>query len=141
MKRVLLLIFTFILVVSLVACSESKDTSKIGIRGEITKLSQSEDNKIIFVLVEGTLESDTEFDKASVAITGKTKILEKDGEKKLSMEDLKEGMKIEVVMEGPIRESYPVQGDAKEVRVLGTELELNHDKNDKFLSSAPGTFF
>jgi len=117
-KKTLIIVLTAVLAFGLVACGENIDKDKIGIRGEITNLSQGQDNKVIFILVEGDLESDTAYDKTSVAITGKTKVIYKGNKKKLSKEDLKVGMKVEVVMEGPVRESYPVQADAKEVRVL-----------------------
>jgi beta-N-acetylhexosaminidase len=58
------------------------------------------------------------YDKASIAITDKTKIIKKATQKKFLMDDLKEGVQVEVLLEGPVRESYPVQADAKEVRVL-----------------------
>jgi beta-N-acetylhexosaminidase len=118
MKKILIIVLTVALVFGLIGCSKNSDNEKIGVRGEITSLSQSQDNKIVFILVEGNLESDTVYDKASVAITDKTRVLLGDTKIKLSKADLKEGMKVEVTMEGPVRESYPVQGDAKVVRIL-----------------------
>jgi beta-N-acetylhexosaminidase len=118
MKKILIIVLTVALVFGLIGCSKNNDNEKIGVRGEITSLSQSQDNKIVFILVEGNLESDTVYDKASVAITDKTRVLLGDTKIKLSKADLKEGMKVEVTMEGPVRESYPVQGDAKVVRIL-----------------------
>ena len=117
MKKILFIALAFILTLSLIGCS-SKESEKIGIRGEITKLSQGKDIKTFFIFVEGTLEKDTEFDKASITITEKTRIVEKGTNKNLSKNDLKEGMKVEVLVDGPVRESYPVQFDAKEVRVI-----------------------
>lgn len=118
MKKILIVILATALAFGLIGCGKNNVEVKIGVRGEITNVRQGQDNKVTFIMVEGNLESDTMYDKASVAITGKTKIIKKDSKDKLSKDDLKQGMKVEVVMEGPIRESYPVQGDAKEVRIL-----------------------
>lgn len=118
MKKLVYIILALILTLSLFGCSNNKENEKIGIRGEITKLNQGKDIKVFFIFVEGPLEMDTEFDKASITITEKTRIIEKATNKKLSKNDLKEGMKVEVLVDGPVRESYPVQFDAKEVRVI-----------------------
>jgi uncharacterized lipoprotein NlpE involved in copper resistance len=118
MKRILIIVMAAVLAFSLIGCDNSSDNEKIGIRGEVTNLSKGQDNKTIFILVEGELESDTMYDKASITITSKTKVIEKDIRKKLSIDDLKEGMLVEVILEGPVRESYPIQADAKEVRVI-----------------------
>ena len=123
MKKILMIVLTAALAFSLIGCGKNSDKEKIGVRGEITNLSQGQDNKVIFILVEGNIENDTSYDKASVAITDKTKVIEKDTQKKFSKEDLREGMQVEVVMEGPVRESYPVQGDAKEIRVLDSRRD------------------
>lgn len=118
MKKIMILILSLVLMFAMAACSRSNEEHKIAIRGEITNLSEGQNNKTIFIMVEGVVEKDTEFDKASITITEKTKVVEKDSNKKLSKEALKEGMKVEVIIEGPVRESYPVQVDAKEVRIL-----------------------
>lgn len=118
MRKLVYIILALILTLSLIGCSNSKENEKIGIRGEITKLSQGKDIKTFFIFVEGTLEKDTEFDKASITLTDRTKIVEKATNKNLSKNDLKEGMKVEVLVDGSVRESYPVQFDAKEVRVI-----------------------
>ena len=123
MKKILMIVLTAALAFSLIGCGKNSDKERIGVRGEITNLSQGQDNEVIFILVEGNLESDTAYDKASIAITGKTKVIAKDTKKRLSKDDLREGMQVEVVMEGPVRESYPVQGDAKEVRILDSRKD------------------
>lgn len=117
-KKILIIILTAALTFGSFGCGKNSDSEKIGIRGEITTLSQSQDSKVMSILVEGSLESDTLYDKASIAITDKTKIIKKATKEKLSKDDLKKGIQVEVVMEGTVRESYPVQGDAKEVRIL-----------------------
>ncbi len=116
MKKILIIILAAIVALGLLGCDQNNE--KIGVRGKITNLVQGQDNQITSILVEGDLENDTAYDKASISITSKTKIIEKGTKKKLSKDDLKESMQVEVIFEGPVRESYPVQADAKEIRVL-----------------------
>jgi beta-N-acetylhexosaminidase len=118
MKKALIVVLAMVLTLGLVACGGNIDKNKVAIRGEITDVSQDQDNIVTFIFVEGSLESDTTYDKASITISNKTKVINKDNKKKISRADLKVDMQVEVVFEGPVRESYPVQADAKEVRVL-----------------------
>ena len=117
MKKVGIIVLMMLLALTWTGCS-NKSEDKIGIRGEITSLAQGQNGQLLSIMVEGSLESDTMFDKASIFIADKTKIIEKATGKKVQKADLKEGQKVEVVVEGPVRESYPVQADAKEIRVL-----------------------
>jgi beta-N-acetylhexosaminidase len=117
MKKTVILIFCFIFVLSFAACNkESND--KIGIRGEISKISTNASGKITSIFVEGKIEQDTGHDKASISVKENIKIYEADGKKKVEASSLKEGMRVEVVFEGPVRESYPVQADAKTIRII-----------------------
>jgi beta-N-acetylhexosaminidase len=95
---------------------ESKE--KLNIRGQITKISLNDNSKITSILVEGKIEQDTEYDKASIFISDKTKIYKNNAKEVLKASALKEGMKVEAVFEGPVRESYPVQADAKMIRII-----------------------
>lgn len=88
---------------------------KIAIRGIVTAIH--EENEKGNILVEGNIEEDTEFDKASVYIIKRTKIIKEEGNKRLKLSDIKVGDKVEVIITGPIRESYPVQVDAKIIRI------------------------
>jgi beta-N-acetylhexosaminidase len=117
MKKIVVLLFCFIFVLSFAGCNKEPN-NKLGIRGEVKKVSTNDKGKITGIYVEGEIEQDTENDKASIYITEKTKIYEADGKKKLEASSLKEGMKVEVNFEGPVRESYPLQADAKTIRVL-----------------------
>jgi beta-N-acetylhexosaminidase len=116
MRKIVILLFCIIFVLSFAACN--KESNKIGIRGEITKISTNPSGNITNIFVEGKIEQDTGQDKASISITEKTKIYEAEGNKKLDASSLKEGIRVEVIFEGPIRTSYPVQADAKIIRVL-----------------------
>lgn len=96
--------------------NESKE--KLGIRGQVTKISTDNSGKIKGILVEGIVEQDTEYDKASVFIGENTKIYKNHTKEELERGALKEGIKVEVIFEGGVRESYPVQADAKVIRVI-----------------------
>jgi len=89
------------------------------IRGEITNIHQKE-GITVSVLVEGEIEADTGYDKASVTITDTTRIYEKVGEDylALSREDLYLGLRVEVLFTGVVLESYPVQTEAEEIVIL-----------------------
>lgn len=117
MKKIVVLLFCFIFVLSFAGCNKESN-NKVDIRGEIKKVSTNDKGKITGIYVEGPIEQDTENDKASIYIIDKTKIYEGNPKKKLEASSLKEGMKVEVDFEGPVRYSYPLQADAKTIRVL-----------------------
>jgi beta-N-acetylhexosaminidase len=118
--RRLIIFIVLILSISLplAGCSRgsASEQVKFGIRGEIKKVTIDDTKKTTTILVEGNIQNDTEYDKAYISITKDTKILR--GELKLLPEDLESGMMVEVIITGPVRESYPVQADAKEIRVI-----------------------
>lgn len=114
-KGLLIAAAVFLLFVAF-GCS-TNGTDSVGIRGEITEIFLDDEEKVAAVLVEGQVESDTMYDKARVGIAKDTVILKTNGEE-LQPEDLKEGMKVEVVFQGAVAESYPVQVQAKAIRVL-----------------------
>lgn len=95
------------------------------IRGTITSIhpanTESEEKGIIgSILIEGVVEEDTEFDKASATITDETRILEQKGEDRraVGFEALQVGQRVEARFTGPVMESYPVQATAIEVVIL-----------------------
>jgi beta-N-acetylhexosaminidase len=130
MRKKLVLIMCIFLLFTAVGCSKvsSKENAvgynkvsskeKLDIRGEITKLSLNDSSRIVNILVEGKIEEDTSYDKASVYVGEKTKIYQADTNKELTIGDLKEGLKVEIVFTGPVRESYPVQADAKIINII-----------------------
>jgi beta-N-acetylhexosaminidase len=116
-KKIVLLMCIFLLF-TVAGCNKVISKEKADIRGEITKLSLSNNSKLINILVEGKIEEDTSYDKASVYVGEKTKIYNADTNKELTISDLKEGLTVEIVFTGPVRESYPVQADAKIVKII-----------------------
>lgn len=114
-KKVYLLLLIFIIFMVSGWTLTKENNNKVAIRGLVTEKSQ--EDEIGYILVEGKIEEDTEFDKASVSINTKTKIINEKSDEKLNLSDLKVGDVVEVIIDGPVRESYPVQIDAKIIRI------------------------
>lgn len=89
---------------------------KVDIRGTITESSHSGDVGNILVIADDATKY--AFDKASVYITKDTLIYRNGAKIAYSDTLLKKGMVVEVEITGTIRESYPVQVDAKIVNIV-----------------------
>jgi hypothetical protein len=89
------------------------------IRGTIT-LIYTKDEYLSGILVEGTLDSDTKYEKAIVGIDSKTLVYRRQGDTFLKAEvtDITINSQVEVLFTGPIRTSDPVQATAEEVIIL-----------------------
>jgi hypothetical protein len=103
-------------------CSISSIGTKGDIRGNITNITKNTEDKNIIgsILMEGNLERDTKYDKASVTITRQTHIFEYNNKKfiKADFESFKIGQKVQALFTGQVLESYPVQVKAIEVVIL-----------------------
>jgi hypothetical protein len=89
---------------------------KPDIRGVITEITF--DGNTGNILVEETSDTGLQFDKASVYLTNDT-VYYKDGKKMAKSPGLLvKGMTVEVQITGTVRESYPVQVDARIVNIL-----------------------
>ena len=109
-------------VVLIAVTSDVSADEKISIRGGLESASPADDASkkmgiLGTLLVEGKKDKDTEFDKAMVKVTKGTKILRKVGTefKEASFDDLRGGVKVEIIFDGPVGESYPVQANAKKI--------------------------
>lgn len=119
MKRIFTVLIVFAAMLFVSACAANGSGDAIGIRGEVTNITTEQENTVI--LVEGKTEDDTMYDKASVTIKPDTKIVKAGadgGETIVKPEDIKLLQSVEVVFNGPVAESYPVQGTAKLIRIL-----------------------
>jgi hypothetical protein len=135
MKRILVLITLIIAAIGLAsisACSSSEKTGSVGsagtgstiesinvlpneqpgIRGMITKADSTAGSRMI--LVEENPADAAGSQKASVRLNDQTKIYRRSGSslEKIGQSDLTSGKKVSVWFEGPVAESYPVQGSA-----------------------------
>ena len=135
MKRFLvplMLIAAALVLASLSACASTEKTGSVssidtvgtvgsvnvlpdsapGIRGVITKSDSTAGSR--FILVEENPGDTTGSQKASVRFNDQTKIYRRSGSslEKIGRADLANGKKVSVWFEGPVAESYPVQGSA-----------------------------
>jgi len=89
------------------------------IRGEITAILET-DGQINAVHIEGILEEDTKYDKATARIAEGTRIyvLKGSSYEVASTNQLSVGSKIEVLFTGEILEKYPVSAEASEILIV-----------------------
>lgn len=117
MKRIVCVGLIFVLILLLNGCAKEGLSQSIGIRGKIKEIYLSEDGDTIAgILVEGEVHEDTMYDYASVEIDESTSIYR--GEEEVTIEDLEEGLKVEIIFAGPVAESYPVQGVAEMINII-----------------------
>ncbi len=99
----------------------------VDIRGTILNINPAQVNSNILgtIYVEGPLNEDTFYDKASIKITSSTLIYQVDNQLssndqfvQIPFSELQTGMMVEVTFTGPVLESYPVQATTKKVLVL-----------------------
>ncbi|QNO16015.1 hypothetical protein HYG86_15185 [Alkalicella caledoniensis] len=93
------------------------EDEKVGVRGVITEITHQENGSII-ILVEGDFEDDTSYHAGYVRIDSDTTIQRKQDYENLDKGDIEEGIKVEVIFEGDVSESDPVQGKGKILRIL-----------------------
>lgn len=109
------------LVLALTACSTAgPPTEDPSIRGVVSTVDLNAGGTGS-ILVEGALEDDTSYDRASVGITSSTRVFADDGTR-AQAGDIAVGSRVEVWFTGPVAESYPVQATASDVRILGGDV-------------------
>lgn len=100
----------------------ARSSGHADVRGTITRLAKGDGRGKVLghVLIEGEKEADTQFDKASLAVTAETRLSIKQGKelKSVGFADLAVGQKAEARVIGPVMESYPVQAQAAEITLL-----------------------
>jgi|SRR5699024_4029465 len=110
--RQFLLLLILSVTILVTGCTSKDD---IGIKGEVKEVFK-DDYDITGIYVEGEVEEDTLYDKADVSFTEKTKVYKEDN--KVDFNELREGHVVEVIFNGEVAESYPVQGKAKKVKII-----------------------
>ena len=108
-----------------VLTATSTDPTAAGIRCHTTDIQQTDGSNrahgiIGEILVEGVQEQDTQFDRASVTITDKTRLLEQQGQDRrpVTFESLKMSQRVQARFIGPVAETYPVRATASEILIL-----------------------
>ncbi|MNI62941.1 hypothetical protein D3C73_1182800 [compost metagenome] len=117
-KIVLIVIVILLIIVSLIVKMNNSNNinKKISIIGNITNINIVSDTYAV-ILVEGELKDNTLHDKASVKIDKNTKIKDNLGNN-LNVTDLKDNDVVEIMFEGPVATSYPVQAYASKILVV-----------------------
>ena len=110
---------------SLPAIEAGPKEGKVDIRGFVKDVRKGDGKILTVILIEGTRDKDTSQDKASVKITRATKLVRAGAKDRraATVDDLKAGVRVEVIFTGPVAESYPVQATAGEVRILEGEAK------------------
>ena len=114
-----------LLAVALAGCAGGRTVpaDPAGITGSVTSLVAG-DERPASLLVEGAIPqpAGAVSDKASVEIATSTQFFDAKGEP-ATLDDIggiAKGTRVKVWFEGAVAESYPVQGSAKAVQILGT---------------------
>ena len=113
-----------LLAVLVAGCGSGSDNgtaSRADIRGLVTSVSRAGGGKALgSILVEGEIEKDTSFDKASITVTPDTRIYVSRGGglEDAAFDSLKIGQKAQATFTGPVAESYPVQAVASRIEIL-----------------------
>ena len=90
-----------------------------GVAGEILGITASDREDVLGTIeVKGELDNGAMYDYAMATITPDTAIYLDD---EIGFEDLEVGMYVTVFFDGPVAESYPVQGRAAQVNVIPAE--------------------
>ncbi len=91
--------------------------SAADITGRVTHISQAKDG--IVMLVEADEPKTGQYDKASVRVGKETSIIKDNTGDVLSYSDIKTEDMVQIVFEGPVAESYPIQASALSVFIIG----------------------
>jgi beta-N-acetylhexosaminidase len=121
-RRYELLILAAAVLVSaalITACSPTTPSETPGITGTVVSLMPG-DGRPASIMVEGGKQPvGAVSDKASVTISPSTQIIDSGGAK-AEASAIAKGASVKVWFEGPVAESYPVQGTARVVQFMAT---------------------
>lgn len=97
---------------------DQQDPDSIHIRGTVKNLVLGKDG--VTFLVEGSLDKDTLYDKASVTATRNTNVTIKGVNTLVALDftEIKEGQLVEITFTGAVAESYPVQAQASVITII-----------------------
>jgi hypothetical protein len=124
MYRVVAVLFGALL--SCTSLPATIDLDRADIHGKITKIhraSAEDERRIIGTVMVESDEREAKVDKANLIVTDKTRILRKQGDKRIkaAFEDLEVGQQVEAeFVEGPTIMIYPLQVAAAEIVILNS---------------------
>lgn len=122
MKKTLILIIGAILILS--GCSQRENNDKISL---IATILENNGSYLLVEPIKGSAELNSA-DKIKVSIGNNTVLESKD--KKISIDDIEIGHKVEILYDGSIAESYPAQiNNCYGVRILDNNVFTTADEN------------
>lgn len=124
MRKIYVVLILSLIIGALVGCTEeSIDTEKpsdsqfveYGVAGEIVEIKEDEASGTMTILVKGDENNGATYTEGWVTINEETKIYKNE----LVKEDALEiNMYVNVFFDGPVAESFPVQGTAKQINII-----------------------
>jgi hypothetical protein len=102
----------------LIACAPVLPTEPAGIDGTVASLVPGDGRPMQFMVTGGTQQAGSVSDQAQVGLTPSTQFFGPDG-KPGNPATIVVGARVKVWFTGPVAESYPVQGTASAVQILG----------------------
>ena len=113
----LLVVVALFLLVPLGGCTPTPPAEQPGIVGIVTSVVAGDDRPASIMVEGGKQAAGAVSDKANVTITPTTQVFGADGTK-ASASAIAQGATVKVWFEGPVAESYPVQGSAKVIQII-----------------------
>ncbi len=116
-RALLLMAVAGIIVATATGCAPTLPAETPGITGTVTSLVPGDDRPAS-ILVEGPSQpAGAVSDKAQVTLAPSTQFFGPDGAE-VAAATIVQGASVKVWFEGPVAESYPVQGTAKAIQLL-----------------------
>jgi hypothetical protein len=124
MKKIYVLLIFSLMIVILVGCTEESTDTKnpsdsefveYGVVGKIVEIKDEETSSTMTILVKGDEDNGATYTEGWVTITESTKIYMSEG---VDKESLELNMYVNVFFDGPVAESFPVQGTAKQINIV-----------------------
>ena len=125
MKRLVALLLAVAIAAVLSGCGAHPPASPADIRGVVTSLSAGSDGSLSLRIVwDKSLGTQLTYDAAQASVTSKTRVYKAvdgriPGAAKVSSSELRVRDVVEAWFTGMVRESYPVQVDAKSIVIVG----------------------
>ena len=116
----LALLVALVAVLALVGCAATVPTTPPGITGSVTSLVPGDERPASMLVEGGAQPAGAVSDKAQVTIDPGTMFFDAEGTPTKAA-GIAVGTEVRVWFNGPVAESYPVQGTAQAVQILGMQ--------------------
>jgi len=136
MKKIYVLLVLSLMMIALFGCSEEAIDSQesptsefveYGVAGEIVEINDDATSDTMRILVKGNEDNGATYTEGWVTITESTKIYMSEG---VDKDALELNMYVNVFFDGPVAESFPVQGTAKQINIVEKEENYESEPNE-----------